>query len=269
MRREWLALVLCLWVSDRRPSRDESSFDLAAPSFSAVSLEIDKDGTDPLEKLARESPLAFLEKSLERYDEEIKGYTLTFLKKERIGGTLQRAEKTEVRFRESPFSVHMRWIEGAKLAAKVLYVEGENNNKMLARPIVPFVPVMTRDVDGPEAKNSGRYTIAEFGFKRSTQRTLRAMQKAKARDALHVRYEGIVAVPELGGQLCYKFVRNPYEPPEEDALDELTLYFDCEHLLQVGSILRDRQKELLAEYFFYDIKFNPEFDAKQFRKDGL
>jgi len=181
MRRGWLALVLCLWVSDQRPSRDESPDELAAPSYSAASVEIGKGPADPLEKLARDNPIAFLEKSLEKYDAEIKGYTLTFFKRERIGGKLRPPEKTEIGFREKPFSVSMKWIEGAGLAAKVLYVEGAYDNKLLAKPrgLFSLAGIFTRDVDGAEAKSSGRYTINQFGFKRSTQRTLKAMQAAR------------------------------------------------------------------------------------------
>ena len=40
------------------------------------------------------------------------------------------------------------------------------------------------------------------------------MPRSDAR-ALHVRYEGKVAVPELGEQVCYKLVRKPYDPPED------------------------------------------------------
>jgi hypothetical protein len=269
MRRGWLALVLCLWVSDQRPSRDESPDELAAPSYTAAAVDIGKGPADPLEKLARASPIAFLEKSLEKYDAEVKGYTLTFFSRERIKGKLRAPEKREIAFREKPFSVYMKWIEGGGLASKVLYVEGEYDNKLLARPPLSFLGIFTREVNGPDAKASGRYTIDEFGFKRSTQRTLKAMVAAKARGALHVRYDGIVDVPELGGQQCYKFVRTPYVPAEEDALDELTLFFDREHLLQVGSILRDAKRELLAEYFFYDIKLNPTFPPNQFKKEGL
>ena len=115
----------------------------------------------------------------------------------------------------------------------------------------------------------GRFTIAQFGFKRSTQRSLASMEKAQARGKLFCKYEGIVPVEELGGQKCHKLVRFPYEPYEEDDLKELTLFFDTEHFLQVGSILRDKKGDLLGQYFFSDVRINPEFEAKQFTREAL
>jgi hypothetical protein len=227
-----------------------------------------------LEEVRHKSPLTFLEMCLDRQRREVHSYKLRFIKKERINGKLfppakDKYEIIDVAFREEPFSVFFKWVANGKLASKVLYVEGENNDKMLGRPFIPLLPVMTEDVDGPKAKNSGRYTIAEFGLFKATERGVASMKSAQARGTLHVRYEGKVTLAEVGDRPCYKFVRTPYEPVEEDALNELTLYFDCQTWLQIGSILRDPQGQLLAEYFFRDIEINPTFDAKQFTRAAL
>src|SRR5262249_11325839 len=142
---------------------------------------------------------------------------------------------------------------------------------MLARGWGPFkfLGIQTREVDGTDAKKSGRFTIAQYGFKKSTERTLASMQRAKERGKLHLKYEGLVPVERLKGQKCHKFVRTPYDPHEEDDLNELTLYYDTEHWLQVGAILKDAQGQLLGEYFFYEIVINPEFDPKQFTREAL
>lgn len=226
---------------------------------------------ESVEQVLARDPVAFLQMSLKKYDETIKGYAFTFDKHERINGKLRSPEKCEARFREKPFAVHMRWLEGAGLASQVLFVEGENNGKMLARGRGPlqFLGIQTRDVDGADAKSSGRFTIAQFGFKKSTERSLASMLKAKERGKLNVKYEGIVPVEKLGGQKCHKIVRTPYDPPEEDELTELTLYYDTEHLLQVGAVLRDVKGQLLGEYFFTNVQINPEFTEKQFTRDAL
>lgn len=269
----WLGAVFFLWPGLGRPLAPDPATP-TAETFSAdvkpSSPPIGVPDAEALEKSLRDRPLAYLAESIQKYDKDVRGYSLTFYKRERLGGTLQPHEKVEVHFRESPFSVQMRWIEGAKLANKVLYVEGENEGKMLAKPrgLLAIAGIVTRDVDGADAKSSGRYTIAQFGFKRSTQRSLASMTKAQERGALHLKYAGVVAVPQLGGQKCRTFVRSPYDPPEEDGLNELTLYFD-DRGLQVGSILRDTKGELLGEYFFYDLKLNPEWPANQFRREGL
>jgi hypothetical protein len=141
---------------------------------------------------------------------------------------------------------------------------------MLGLPAPPFgFFVVTRDVDGEDARKSGRYFINQFGMKIGAQRTLKHMLEAKERDKLQVDYLGITEVPELGDRPCYTFVRSKYEPPEEDGVAELTIYIDLETWLQVGSVLRDTKGDLIAEYFFRDIKLNPQFAADQFTRKKL
>ncbi len=154
----------------------------------------------------------------------------------------------------------MEWIEGAWLASKI-NVASENQDKngkeiMLARgrSLLGAFGLQSREVDGADAKNSGRFTIAQFGFKKSTERSFASMKRAKERGTLHLKYEGIVPVEKLGNQKCHKFVRTPYDPHEEDDLNELTLYYDTAHWLQVGAILKDVKGQLLGEYFFTEVK---------------
>lgn len=241
--------------------------------------EISEDAKEDLEKLLKRDPIQFFSMSLKKYDELIKGYIVSMTKHERINGTLRKPEKCEAWFCEKPFSVLMVWdrtgdqpaFDFGKLTkpAKVLFVDGENGGKLIARPNVPLVPLQTRDVDGPDAKNSGRFTIAQFGFKKSTERTLASMERAQKNGKLTLKYEGIVPVEQLGGQKCHKFVRTPYEPTEEDELNELTLYYDTEYWLQVGAILKDVKGQLLGEYFFTNVQINPTFNEKQFTRDAL
>ena len=225
----------------------------------------------PLENLLANDPTLFFEMALRRYDQEIHGYKLIFNKRERMAGKMKDAEKVEVHFREQPFSVHMNWlVKGGSAASKVLYVEGENDNQMRCRPngLVGFL-LVSRKLDSPDSKGSGRYTIDQFGFKRSTQRTLGSMRDAQARGALFIKYAGMVKLKEVGDRPCYKFIRSPYSPPEEEGVNELTLYFDVENWLQVGSVLRNSKGELLAEYYFRDVQLNPRFDNKQFKDSSL
>jgi outer membrane lipoprotein-sorting protein len=47
---------------------------------------------------------------------------------------------------------------------------------------------------------------------------------------------------------------------------KLTIWIDCDTLMQVGSDLRDADGEFIAEYYFRDIELNPKFDDKQFTR---
>lgn len=232
---------------------------------------------DQMEKLAKDDPIAFMEDCLRRYQREVKGYTCTFQKQERIGGVNQKLEDKEiieVAFREKPFSVYFQWLQGARKAERALYVEGENGGKMLARPAggiqrLAVGDVVERDFSHPDVKASSRYTLKEFGIYIGAQRTLESWKAAKANNALHVEYLGVVNLKEAGDRPCYKLRRTKFEKPEADGITEYTGYIDKETWLQVGSVLKGDEGKLIGEYYFRDIKLNPEFKEGQFTRAAL
>lgn len=223
--------------------------------------------------LPEPDPVRFLERCLERYDREIHGYRCTFEKRERVAATLHPREVMEAAFREKPFSVYLRWLEGARKAERILYVEGQNGDKMLARPRGPVAravvgDVVKRDVDGPEARQSGRYTPREFGMRKATERTLATWRKARDEGRLHVESLGVSRLAEAGGRACYR-LRRLAEQPEDDGVTEVTVYLDQESWLQVGSVLRGPEGKLIGEYFFRDIEIDPPFKTGQFLPNVL
>lgn len=234
-------------------------------------VDIGSKGLYPIDYLLHYQPLLFLEMSLERDKREVTGYSCRLLKHERLGGKLQPMEKLDIVFRENPLSVYMKWVDGARKGQTVLYVAGENEGKLLARGggVTYWTGVWPKDIHGAEAKQNGRYTVDQFGIYFGTKRTLESMRKAQARGALHLSYRGVFSVPELEDRQCYKFVRFPYEPLEEEGVNDLTLYFDKENWLQTGSILKDEHGNLIAEYYFRDLKINPQFKKDQFSRAAL
>jgi hypothetical protein len=224
------------------------------------------------EPLPVEDVVAFLEKCMQRYDQlAIQGYSVILHKQERIGGVLQPSEDIECYYREKPFSVFMHWLRGQHKAESALYVEGENGDKMLAKPAGVagiFVKVVERDVDGEDARQSGRYTMKEFGLKAAVEKTYRDWKAAKDKGMLHVRYLGVRKVREAGSRLCYT-LRRTCSVPEEDGVTEVTIYIDKENWLQVGSVLKGEGGKLIGEYMFRDLRINPEFKPNQFKRSAL
>lgn len=266
MARLLLFLPVCLFLQDQR-----CACEVIEPADDPDRvIQVDAE-YQSIEAVLRNDPPRFLQMCLDRYDREVHGYSCTLQKRERVSGKLLPVEVVEAHFREKPFSVSMNWKKGAGRAQKTLYVEGENQNRMLARPagLLSFVGVVAKDVNSPEIKAAGRYTITEFGMKLGTLRTLKPMIEARKRNALHVNYEGIFHVPETGNRRCYKLVRKPYDPPEDGGVNELTVYIDVDTWLQVGSVLKDAGGQLIAEYYFRDIRLNPSFAANQFSKAAM
>jgi hypothetical protein len=224
-----------------------------------------------MERLARTRPVEFLQTCLRRYDRSVQGYTCVLQKQERIGGKLQRSEVIEAAFREQPFSVSLRWLEGARKASAVTYVEGENGGNMLARPALGLLRslVVQRDPEGEDARQSGRYTVKQFGIKKAMERTLQSWTAAQDRGDLHIECRGDFRVKEAGDRLCVALHRGDYARPEDDGVTDLTVYYDKETWLQVGSVLKGEEGKVMGAYYFRDIRLNPEFKPEQFTREGL
>ncbi len=223
-----------------------------------------------IEAILASDPVAFLRLSLERADAEVRGYTATLLKQERLAGRLGDEEEIAVAFRERPFSVRMEWRRGHKLARKTLYVEGAYGNQIVAqlsgwRAIAGQV---TCAVDDEEAKANSRYPITEFGMVRGARRALASWEAARERGDLSVSYLGKKKVAELNDRECW-VVRRVETPTAGERLAESTFYYDAETWLQLGTDLRDDQGRIVAKYLFRDVVLNPTFDDKTFCRVAL
>jgi hypothetical protein len=239
------------------------------PDLQSPRPDLQQLGFHLTEDIIPEDPCTFLQMCLDHYKKTVTGYTCKFYKMERIK-KLNDLEVIDVHFQEKPFSVLFHWLKGQHLASKVLYVEGKDSvtkGQLLARVFL----IVPTDVNGNEAKSTSRYPMTAFGMYHGSVRTLDGMVKAKAANNLHIEYYGKKKVIQLGDRECYMFVRKPIDPPEEgdDKLAELTIYIDVQTWLQVGSILRDAKGDLIAEYFFRDVKLNPKYNENQFTRKSL
>ena len=173
-----LPLLGCLILAQTRPQGAMQVGDALASLGADVPSEKPPPRTDRLpsnaemEELLRKNPMAFLENTLEKYRREVKtGYHLTLWKHEIVNGVDLPQELIDVHYREKPYSVHFRWLEGAGKAQKVLYVEGENKDgkgksQMLVQPNGGFLGkfVVVRDPHGADARASAHYPLDDFGF---------------------------------------------------------------------------------------------------------
>ena len=239
---------------------------------------------EQMTRLAREQPVEFITQCLLRYQRDVRCYALTMSKEERIDHTLQPQEVMEVAFREKSreesFSVFLKWDSGARKAERVLFVAGENDDRMLVRP-TPWWYLAARGAgkpmkdglvvvypDSEEARSSGRFTIKEFGMYNGLARLLADWEAAQKKGALHVEYLGEQVVKETGDRTCHVLRRTRFLKPERDGVTEQTVYIDKETWLQVGSVARGPEG-LIGAYFYRNIVINPDLPADQFTPAGL
>lgn len=271
MYRILFCLPLCLCLASDRQESSRAAKGTAGVVVPDNGKALPKD--QEMQRLAKDDPLALMENCLRRYAREVKGYSCTMQKQENIGGTIYAKELLDVHFRDKPHSVCMAWKQGARLAERVLFVDGENKGQMLARPAskaARFIAgdVVSRDPEGADARQSGRYTLNNFGIRKGTERTYVAWKAAKEAGTLRTQYLGIKKVKEAGDRPCYA-IKRIAQKPEEDGIVEVTIYIDTETWLQVGSVLKDAKGELVGAYYFRDIKLNPTFKKDQFQRAAL
>jgi hypothetical protein len=97
----------------------------------------------------------------------VRDYTGTVVRQERIGGQLQPEAFIDVRIRQQPFSVCMKWTSPKQLAGQeAIYITGKNNNEIRAKgtgflAIAGYVSLPTND---PRITKKSRHSITESGI---------------------------------------------------------------------------------------------------------
>jgi len=222
---------------------------------------------DEMAALAEKDPVAFLDACLKKQHREVQGYSGVLHKQERIKGTDNPPEVIEFAFRENPYSVLLKWREGARDAKSSLFVHGENNDRVAVLPKIVPIP-LDLPVDGAMAQKAGRYLISEFSLRQATERTLKAWAAAKDHGNLRVEYLGKQAVPELEGRMCYRLKRTCTQP-EDDDVATVEIAIDAQTWMQIGSVLRRDDGHLIGSYYFTDLQTNPTFDPATFTRASL
>lgn len=221
-----------------------------------------------LRQIAERDPEALPRMAIKWYGRNVKGYTATFLKQERIDGKLKPTEEIEARYRETPNSVYMIWQKNADKVKRALMLVGAENfvddeGRQLVRiePAGAVVRLLVSDiylpVRGKMSRDASRRTMDDFGFAATLRLWENYNKIAREAGVLDVRYGG---EGEVGDRKTFVIVRRlPYTDGGEypDAL--LVMHLDQENLmpLAVYSYSDKAGKELLGSYVFTDVKINP------------
>lgn len=258
---------------------------------------------DRFAELAATDPVAMLDAGLSKYQREVKGFSAVLVKRERVGGKLHPPEKVrlavwgDVPGPDGKTAAHVRmiWDEGAKgdgmgfLEKKVkgtLYVEPAARAQMTVhRPgALLELPVGIKDA---KARASSRYCITDAGLYRGMLRTYAAWKARKEAGELDTAYLGKRPVAEVGGRECYvvkrtcktaevdSFALDEKAPTDakvlaQDGFTEVTVMIDAERWVQVGTVIRRADGELVGEYYFRDVELRTEpFPPDTFTAEAL
>ena len=161
-------------------------------------------------EVPREHPLTpvlrFAHDRYQRVGTEIQDYSGTLIKRERIDGKLLEQEHLFVKLRHArvvdgrvtvPFGVYLRFLGPAKIKGReIVYVEGQNNGKLIARRGGTRLAYFTKALDPQSelAMRGNRYPVTEIGIKNLIGRLYEVGREDVRYGECDVRYLEDVAV---------------------------------------------------------------------------
>lgn len=119
-----------------------------------------------------------------RYEKDIASYTCTFEKTERIGDRLVGPARFAVRFREKPFSVHMRYLKEGLKGREVVFVEGKYDGKIMVKTGIANL-ILAIETDSARAMRDNRHPITRFGVGHLARRMREQFETAAAEGTLN------------------------------------------------------------------------------------
>lgn len=163
---------------------------------------------------------------------KLSGYGATFLKRERIGGSLGIMQNITMDVRHEPFSVYMKWQNYDK-GRQLLFVPEENKGKAHVRLgglKGRLLGVMKIAPDGAKAMAESRYPISEAGVLPIVKKMLEYRRADLTREGVCCRFEENA---EMYDRKCYRFDVH-YDSPDACKLYRHCIaYLDKETLIPI------------------------------------
>jgi hypothetical protein len=266
------AVSACAW------GRDGSAQQLQEPVFRVTNQGAaaaataggpavkDEDWFD-LEPRAGDHPLApsnrLAHKVLKHIDAEIQDYSCMFVKRERVDGTLSELNYIEMEVLTKPFSVHMKFIK-PKAGQECLFVEGANDNKLIARAHGwrgKVAGVLTLDPNGSLAMDGNRHPITKAGIRNTES------------DMKYGECDVKVYPDEKNDERPAVMIEVVHPQPRKEFKFHIArMYIDREYKIPVRfeeyawPTAAGEKPELIEQYLYTRLKINNGFKASDFAK---
>jgi hypothetical protein len=219
---------------------------------------------DPALDMAREG--------LDRIRRDIRDYTCTIAKRERIGDVLNDYEYMFAKIRNRkeadgrevvPLSVYLYFLKPTEIKGReVIYVSGKNEGKLCAHEggtKGKFLPTVWLLPNGPFAMRGQRYPITELGIENLVLKLLEKGEYLKKFDDLEVKF---FQNAKVNGRVCTCIqLMHPAKAAGQD-FHVARIYIDDELKLPIRYEAYGWPKtdggnpELLEEYTYIDMKLN-------------
>lgn len=211
--------------------------------------------------------------ALEQIRSSIADYTCTLVKRERVKGVLNDHEYMFAKVRNgkvqdgkvtTKFAVYLYFLKPEAVKGReVLYIEGENNGKLIAKEgglRGKVIPSVWLNPDSPLAMNGNLYPITDIGLENLVVKLIeRAEREKKAGGECEVQF---MKGAKINGRVCTLLqVKHPVERPQFD-FHLAQIFIDDEYQLPIRYAAygwpdkEGGQPQLLEEYTYLNLKLN-------------
>jgi hypothetical protein len=205
--------------------------------------------------------------SLEEIDRNIRDYSCTFVKRERVDGELGEHQHMFLKVRHEPFSVYMNFLKPFQ-GREVVYVDGQYDNELVVLEAgwKRAVGKLHLDPNGARAMNGQKHPITKVGIRNLTAELIRTMESDMkyAECELSTKAEKIGSRPVTMVQVVHPVPRQNFDA------HIARVFFDNELGIPIhyDSFLWPQQpggEPPLDESFTYmNLKINNGFTARDF-----
>jgi Protein of unknown function (DUF1571) len=213
---------------------------------------------------------------------EIPDYTCSFYKQERVGSELSDGQLMELKMRQKPYSIYLHWVTGDK-GRELLYVEGEQDNKMIVHPggwRGRLIPALKLDPEGSTAMRESRHPVTMVGLLKLSDEII-SRRKTELERSHPVRCR-LIENEVLNERKCWVFVSTYLDRKVSEDYRKSIQYVDKEWLLPVcvknygwpeaNASYADEnaidEATLIEHYTYSDLQFNQQLANQDFEKDN-
>lgn len=278
-----LSVVLVFFVpeEEQAPTLSSQSSSVTAPVVSEqVPLDPNAQGEG---KHALDPVLDLANEALDKMRLEIRDYTATLLKRERIGGSLSGEAEMELKVINPqsekdgkpaiPMHVYLKFNTPASSKGReVIWIEGANKNQLIAHEggFKNFMR-MNLDPDGTIAMMGNRYPITGIGMIRLVEKLIEKGTRDRELGPCQVK---IIENEKIGDRPC-RLIQVTHPKPEKGMDFHIAqIFFDAERMIPLRYAAFGWPKKegdeppLEEEYTYLNVKLNVGLTAEDFNPDN-
>ncbi len=253
---------------------------IASPPAEGVitAKKIPADEVAPLPDHPLTPALDYARKLLAQMDNNIRGYTCTLVRRERIDGRLGEYEYIAAKIRpqqgDTPLGAYLKYLGDGKFAGReILYVAGERDGNMLVRKGGPRFSYITANIPpaSDAAMRSNRYPVTQIGVRQLAVRLIQQGVRELHYQECTVEYFDNAKV---NGRSCLHIrVEHPQKRPHF-TFHRADIYIDKQMKVPVrytAYLWPEKPGEeppLLEEYNYLNIRMNPGLSESDFSQDN-